>query len=78
MVGGVLPFDSTGMDFALTALFLVLFLEQWSRRENRPAALAGLGCTVLSLAVFGPDRLVIPAMALLLIVLLGGRKKGCA
>ena len=78
VVGGVLPFDSTGMDFALTALFLVLFLEQWSRRENRPAALAGLGCTVLSLAVFGPDRLVIPAMALLLIVLLGGRKKGCA
>ena len=75
--GGALPFDSTGMDFALTALFVVLFLEQWRRPENRPAGLAGLGCTALSLAVFGADNLVIPAMALLLAVLLGGRRKPC-
>ncbi len=77
LLGGVLPFDSTGMDFALTALFVVLFLEQWKKRENRPAGLIGLGCTALSLAVFGADSLVIPAMILILAVLLGGRKKLC-
>lgn len=36
LVGGLVPFDTTGMDFALTALFVVLFLEQWYHRENRP------------------------------------------
>ena len=77
LAGSVLPFDSAGMDFALTALFIVLFLEQWKKRENRPAGLIGLGCTALALAVFGADNLVIPAMALLLAVLLGGRKKLC-
>ena len=77
LLGSVLPSDSAGMDFALTALFVVLFLEQWKKKENRPAGIIGLVCTALSLAVFGPDNLVIPAMVLLLAVLLGGRKKLC-
>ena len=76
LAGGVLPFDSTGMDFALTALFIVLFLEQWQRRENRPAGLIGIGCTVLALVLFHDD-LVIPAMVFILAALLGGRKKLC-
>lgn len=73
----MLPFDSTGMDFALTALFVVLFLEQWKKKENRPAGIIGLVCTAASLAAFGADNLVIPAMVLMLAVLLGGRKKLC-
>lgn len=77
LISGLLPFDTTGLDFALTALFIVLFLEQWRKRENRPAALIGLGCTAVSLAVVGADRLVIPAMVLILAVLLGGRNKLC-
>lgn len=77
LIGGLLPFDTTGLDFALTALFIVLFLEQWRKRESRPAALIGLGCTAVSLAVVGADRLVIPAMVLILAVLLGGRNKLC-
>ena len=77
LIVGLLPFDTTGLDFALTALFIVLFLEQWRKRENRPAALIGLGCTAVSLAVVGADRLVIPAMVLILAVLLGGRNKLC-
>lgn len=77
LIGGLLPFDTTGLDFALTALFIVLFLEQWRKRENRPAALIGLGCTAVSLAVVGADRLVIPAMVLILAVLLGGGNKLC-
>ena len=76
LAGGVLPFDSTGMDFALTALFVVLFLEQWQRRGNRPAGLIGIGCTVLALVLFHDD-LVIPAMVFILAALLGGRKKLC-
>ena len=76
-VGDLIPFDTTGMDFALTALFVVLFLEQWRKPENRPSAVIGVVCTVLSLAVFGADNLVIPAMVLILAALLAGRRKLC-
>ena len=77
LVGGFVPFDTTGMDFALTALFVVVFLEQWYHRENRPAGVMGILCAAAALALFGPDNLVIPAMFLILLVLLGGRKHLC-
>ena len=77
LLGRFLTFDTTGLDFALTALFVVLFLEQWKKKENRPAGVIGLVCAAVSLAVFGPDNMVIAAMALILAVLLGGRKQLC-
>ena len=76
-VGGLLTFDTTGLDFTLTALFIVLLLEQVRKKENRAAGIIGMVCTAASLAVFGPDNFLIPAMILLLAVLLGGRKKLC-
>ena len=75
-MGGLLTFDTTGLDFTLTALFIVL-LEQVKKKENRAAGIIGMVCTAASLAVFGPDNFLIPAMILLLAVLLGGRKKLC-
>jgi len=77
LLGGLITFNTTGLDFALTALFVVLFMEQWKKKANRPAGLIGIGCTVVSLMVFGPDNLVIPAMVLILAVLLGGRRVLC-
>ncbi len=78
VLGNFLTFNTTGLDFALTALFVVLLLEQVSKRENRPAAAIGIGATVVSLLLFGADNLVIPAMVLILVVLLAGRRKLCA
>lgn len=77
LAGSIITFDTTGIDFVLTALFVVLFLEQWKKKENRPAGVIGILCAAVSLAIFGADNLVIPAMVLLLIVLLGGRKRLC-
>ena len=76
LLGKALTMDLTGIDFALTALFVVLFLEHWKKKESRPAGLAGLGCAALSLGLLGED-LVIRAMVMVLAVLLGGRKKLC-
>ncbi|MDR3729191.1 MAG: AzlC family ABC transporter permease [Oscillospiraceae bacterium] len=78
VLGNFLTFNTTGLDFALTALFVVLLLEQVSKRENRPAAVIGIAATVVSLLLFGADNLVIPAMVLILVVLLAGRRKLCA
>lgn len=75
VLGNFLTFNTEGMDFALTALFTVLLLEQLSKRENWAAGAVGILSTVVSLLLFGADHLIIPAMALILAVLLGGRKK---
>ena len=77
LLGNFITFHTTGMDFALTALFVVLFLEQWKKRENRPAGIIGVICAAVSLAVFGAENMVIPAMVLVLLLLLGGRKRLC-
>ena len=75
LLGSFLTFDTTGLDFALTALFVVLFLEQWKKLENRPAGVMGILCAAASLAVFGADNMVIPAMVLVLAVLLSARHR---
>jgi 4-azaleucine resistance transporter AzlC len=50
------------MDFALTALFIVLFVEQWKKPENRVSCLIGLASTAICLLIFGADSFVIPSM----------------
>lgn len=74
LAGQFIRFDTTGLDFALTGLFAVLFIEQVKNPKNRMSGIIGMACTVAALAVFGADNLVIPAMTLVLIVLLLGRK----
>ena len=73
-LGNLLTFDTTGMDFALTALFVVLFMEQWKKKDNRFSGLVGITASALALALFGAESMVIPAMVMILIVLLGRRK----
>lgn len=77
LLGDFIPFDTAGLDFALTALFVVLFMEQWKKRENRAAGLIGIIATAACLLAFGPDNLVIPAMLAIVAILLTGRKKLC-
>ncbi|MBR7113956.1 MAG: AzlC family ABC transporter permease [Firmicutes bacterium] len=77
LLGSLLTFDTTGMDFALTALFVVLFIEQIRPKENRLSGFIGLACTMLALVLFGADNLVVPAMAMILLVLVVGRKRLC-
>lgn len=77
LLGSLITFDTTGMDFALSALFVVLFLEQWKKRENRPSGVIGILCAAAALALFGADNMIIPAMVLIVAVLLAGRRKLC-
>lgn len=70
LVGNALPFDSTGIDFAMTALFVVIFVEQWLAAKSRIPAVAGLVCSVVSLIIFGADRFIIPALVMSVAVLM--------
>jgi 4-azaleucine resistance transporter AzlC len=77
LLGSVITFNTEGLDFVLTALFVVLLLEQLKKAENRLPALIGIGSTAVSLLIFGSENLVIPAMFLIMLTLAGGRKKLC-
>lgn len=68
-LGSVLPFDVTGVDFALTALFVTVFLEQWLSAKDHASALIGVGASLLCLLLFGPDGFLMPSMLLILLAL---------
>lgn len=69
LLGQVIPFDTTGIDFSMTALFVTVFVEQWtSTREHRPALL-GVGATLLCLLLFGQEIFLIPSMVLITLAL---------
>lgn len=81
LVGSLITFNTAGIDFAMTALFVTVFVEQWmSTKEHRPA-LIGAGASVACLLIFGKDNFLIPAMVtitLFLTVFRGGLEKGGA
>ena len=78
LLGAVLPFSTRGIEFSMTALFIASFTEQWLSAKDHLPALTGLLSTAACLAVFGPDRFLIPAMLLITLVLtlLRGREEG--
>ena len=69
VVGSLLTFNSEGIDFALTALFLTVFLEQWLTHKKHLPALVGVGASVLALVIFGAEHFLIPAMLLIALLL---------
>ena len=69
LVGEVLPFSTEGIDFALTALFVTVFIEQWLSTKDHASAVIGVTASVLCLLIFGADGFLIPAMASILAAL---------
>jgi len=70
MLGSFIKFNTKGLDFVLTALFVVLFLEQMKKTENRLSGVIGMAGTLICLFIFGSGNLVIPSMVLIAAVLL--------
>ena len=67
--GSLIRFDTEGLEFVMTAMFVVIFLEQWLKEKNHTSAIVGTAISVLCLALFGPDDFIIPAMLAMLGVL---------
>lgn len=71
----VLPFNAEGIEFAMTALFVVIFTEQWLNAKNRIPAVIGVISALLCLQVFGGGSFVFPTMILSVLVLFTMRKR---
>lgn len=67
--GSLVSFNLEGLEFVMTALFVVIFMEQWSKERSHHSALLGLGISILCLIIFKGGSFIIPSMAGLLIVL---------
>lgn len=74
VAGSLIPFDSTGIDFAMTALFIVLFVEQWFEKKNRFPAVVGIITSLVCLILFGKDGFILPSMMIIMIILLSNHK----
>lgn len=75
VVGGLIKFSTIGLDFALNAMFIALFMQHWKEKENRKFCLIGIGITLASLLIFGTSVFLIPALIGLLAVFWCGRNK---
>ncbi len=69
VAGTLFQFNNEGIDFALTALFLTIFLEQWLTAKKHLPAIIGVSASVLCLLFFGRDHFLIPAMLIIALLL---------
>lgn len=76
ILGAALPFNSEGLEFVLTALFVTIFVEQWLSTKNHLPALIGAASTALCLLIFGKEIFLIPSMVLIALLLTVFRKSG--
>ena len=64
LIGTLIPFDTTGIDFALTALFIVILIEQMSGADNRLPALLAFVSSIVCLILFGPSNFILPSLVI--------------
>lgn len=70
LIGNLIRFDTSGIDFALTALFITVVVDQWRSVSDHSYALIGFVVTTVCLILFGAETFLIPAMGAILLCLL--------
>ena len=74
VLGQIIPFDLAGIDFCMTALFIIIFIDQWEKAKNHLPALIGVGVAVVCLLVIGQKNFMLPALIIVSGILLFMRK----
>jgi 4-azaleucine resistance transporter AzlC len=75
LLGSLITFNTAGIEFSMTALFLVIFVEQWKSTGNHTSAIVGIMTSLVCLILFGADGFLIPAMIAITVLLTLSRKK---
>lgn len=75
IIGSLLTFDTTGVDFAMTALFVVIVVDQWRESKNHGPAIIGGIVGIFCLVLLGADNFLLPALGLTSLFLIGVRSK---
>ena len=72
--GSMINFDISGIEFVLTAMFVVIFLEQFFKETNHANAIIGFGASIVCLMIFGADEFILPSMAAIWLLLTAARR----
>ncbi|OPJ57698.1 inner membrane protein YgaZ [Clostridium oryzae] len=75
LLGSILHFNTKGIDFVMTALFVVIFLNQWYEAKDHLPAIVGVVSSIICLITFNSDKFIVPAMALIVICFTSMRKR---
>ncbi len=74
LIGSFIHFNTSGIEFSMTALFIVVFVEQWKSASSHLSAVIGVAASVACLLFFGPDSFLIPSMVTITAALTAFRK----
>jgi 4-azaleucine resistance transporter AzlC len=74
LIGSLINFDTNGISFVMTSMFVVIFMEQWMKEKHHISAYIGLGAATLCLFLFGADSFMIPTMIMIIVFLTALRK----
>lgn len=79
IIGQLIPFQLEGVDFCMTAMFVVIMIDQWEKVDRHAPALTGLAVGIACLVIFGADRFMLPALIITSALLaLSGKKEARA
>lgn len=70
LAGTLIKFNTEGIDFAMTALFIVIAVDQWKAYKKHLPAIIGAACTLVALVIFGSGKMLIPALAAIIVLLI--------
>ena len=69
IIGSLLKINTDGISFVMTAMFVVIFMDQWLKEDQHISSLIGLGVSLICLLIFGPDSFMIPTMITIVLLL---------
>jgi 4-azaleucine resistance transporter AzlC len=74
LVGSLIHFNTDGISFVMTSMFIVIFMEQWMKEKRHMSAYIGLGAAALCLLIFGANSFMIPTMIMIIVLLAAFRR----
>lgn len=78
-LGGIfgtwVSFSTKGLDFVMTAMFVIIFMEQWMKEKRHAASIMGIVISAVCLVIFGSNNFVVPSMAFMLLMFMSLRSK---
>ena len=74
LLGNLITFNTEGLSFVMTAMFVVIFLDRWLKEKQHISSVIGLGVSLLCLVIFGKDSFIIPTMICIVVMLTVFRK----
>ena len=64
LIGQLIPFELKGIDFCMTALFIIIFIDQWEKADKHFPAVTGILIAIIALLIFGQTAFMLPALVI--------------